>query len=136
MPTIKKGDKGEAVKQLQAGLQKLGYDVGEADGAFGAMTAASLRCFQADHGLVIDAICGTKTWAALNEALNALEMVQDEPTETPEDDPAQESTGEETRPTTGDEAVIAGILAKLAEMRANIDTLTIWVTSLTGKGGE
>lgn len=64
-PVIKKGDKGAEVEELQKLLSGLGYDCGKADGVFGAVTAAALRCFQADNGLSIDAVCGSATWAAL-----------------------------------------------------------------------
>lgn len=71
-PTMKKGSKGAAVQQLQHDLKELGYDCGEIDGVFGAMTAAAVRCFQADHKLTIDAIVGVNTWAAIDTAMAAL----------------------------------------------------------------
>ena len=71
-PTLKKGSKGAAVTELQRDLNALGYGCGEADGIFGAMTAAAVRCFQADHDLTIDAIVGANTWAALDAAMVQL----------------------------------------------------------------
>jgi len=67
-PTLRKGSKGEYVKELQKGLQKLGYDLGSCgvDGDFGRATKAAVRAFQADRGLKIDGICGPATWAALD----------------------------------------------------------------------
>lgn len=82
LPTLRMGDKGENVKVLQESLNKLRYDCGNADGVFGANTSAALRCFQSDSGIVIDAICGEKTWAALTAALE-----KDNPQEQPEQEP-------------------------------------------------
>ena len=67
-PTIKRGSKGEYVKELQRGLQKLGYDLGSygVDGDFGRATEAAVKAFQTDQGLKVDGICGPATWAALD----------------------------------------------------------------------
>ena len=66
-PTVRKGSKGAAVKEMQSILQRLGYDLGPcgADGDFGKCTLAAVKAFQKDHGLVADGICGPKTWAKL-----------------------------------------------------------------------
>jgi hypothetical protein len=58
-PTLRRGARGDLVKQLQAGLHI------EVDGIFGALTEAALRQFQRDHGLVPDGIAGPRTWASL-----------------------------------------------------------------------
>lgn len=58
-PTIRKGDKGEAVSALQRALGV------QADGIFGTGTEAAVRAFQKAHGLTADGIVGPKTWAAL-----------------------------------------------------------------------
>ena len=57
--TVRRGDRGEAVKLLQRELQLA------ADGLFGAITEAALRVYQHDHGLLMDGVCGPKTWAVL-----------------------------------------------------------------------
>lgn len=59
MEVIKKGSKGEAVKNLQKAL-----GVG-ADGIFGANTEVAVKKFQSKAGLTPDGIVGAKTWAAL-----------------------------------------------------------------------
>lgn len=59
-PTLRRGDSGNLVTQLQ---QKLGVG---ADGIFGGKTEAAVRVFQRDHGLVPDGIVGPKTWAMLD----------------------------------------------------------------------
>ena len=59
-PTIKKGDSGIYVVEMQT---KLGIS---ADGIFGPVTEAELKIFQAKNGLVADGICGPMTWQVLD----------------------------------------------------------------------
>jgi peptidoglycan hydrolase-like protein with peptidoglycan-binding domain len=61
-PTLRRGDRGDLVKQVQRGL-----GIGD-DGKFGPGTEAALRQFQREHGLVPDGIVGPQTWASLDEA--------------------------------------------------------------------
>lgn len=61
-PTLRRGDKGEWVRRMQA---KIGVDP---DGTFGAQTEAALRAFQRKHNLLADGIAGPKTWL-LTDAL-------------------------------------------------------------------
>ena len=70
-PTLRKGDKGDAVRELQTDLQQLGYGLGSygVDGDFGRATMAAVQLFQHDHGLTVDGICGPKTWTAIEKAL-------------------------------------------------------------------
>jgi Putative peptidoglycan binding domain/N-acetylmuramoyl-L-alanine amidase len=58
-PTLRRGDEGDQVKELQTKLNLV------ADGMFGAETEAALRQFQRDNGLVPDGIVGPRTWATL-----------------------------------------------------------------------
>lgn len=67
-PTLRKGDRGDEVKALQERLNSLGYDCGEADGAFGTRTKNAVVRFQTDHQLDPDGVVGRKTWAALDSA--------------------------------------------------------------------
>ena len=70
--TIRKGSKGDAVRELQTMLLKLGYDLGPCgiDGDFGKATEAAVRSFQSDHRLAVDGICGKNTWAELEKSMN------------------------------------------------------------------
>ena len=65
--TIRKGSKGEIVKEMQRILERLGYDLGSCgvDGDFGRMTEKAVKVFQKDHGLVVDGVVGLNTWKAL-----------------------------------------------------------------------
>lgn len=76
-PTIRKGSRGESVREMQEDLIHLGYDCGKAgaDGICGTGTVAAIRAFQADHPpLVADGICGKLTWAAIDEAMKGGEI--------------------------------------------------------------
>lgn len=76
METLKKGNKGEQVKTLQALLRGLGYkdDARKqltVDGSFGAKTGQALAAYQKAHKdsagkqLKVDQECGPKTWGSL-----------------------------------------------------------------------
>lgn len=67
-PTLRFGDRGVAVAELQADLAELGYFSGRTDGHFGPLTRAALLAFQADQDLTTDAVAGAMTWRALSEA--------------------------------------------------------------------
>lgn len=66
---LKKGDKGEAVREAQSLLLQRGYDLGKwgADGDFGSATEAAVRQFQRDAGLDPDGILGPQTLEALRK---------------------------------------------------------------------
>ena len=67
LPVLRKGDKGATVKALQILLLGYGHTCGGygADGDFGNGTAASLKSYQYDKGLLVDGICGAEAWAKL-----------------------------------------------------------------------
>ena len=77
---LRNGCEGEDVRQLQAGLIRLGYDLGRwgADGDFGDATEAAVRAFQRNQGLSVDGIAGPKTVAAMEKALAAVEKAAGE----------------------------------------------------------
>lgn len=76
--TLRKGSKGDNVKQVQNLLLELGYDLPRygADGSFGNETDAAVRAFQRDEGLDVDGVIGAKTWAALDKAISSPEEEQ------------------------------------------------------------
>lgn len=83
--TMRKGDSGESVKELQEALLREGYDLGSygADGKFGSETLSAVRAYQSDNGLIPDGIVGPLTWAALRQTED------DEPEDEGEDKPQE-----------------------------------------------
>ncbi|MDH4321897.1 MAG: peptidoglycan-binding protein [Desulfobulbaceae bacterium] len=65
MQTLRKGDKGDAVRTLQEALIRAGFLTGAADGAYGPGTEAAVRSLQQSRGLAADGIAGPRTLAAL-----------------------------------------------------------------------
>jgi peptidoglycan hydrolase-like protein with peptidoglycan-binding domain len=66
---LKIGSKGDAVKQLQQQLIKVGFNVvGGADGVFGVLTANALSSFQNSVGLTANALANEATVTALATA--------------------------------------------------------------------
>lgn len=65
--TLKRGNKGDAVKELQQLLIDKGYSVGASgvDGDFGKATENAVRSFQRDNGLTVDGVAGPETYNAL-----------------------------------------------------------------------
>ena len=66
-PTLRKGDKGKDVANLQKLLLQAGYSLPKygADGDFGDECLTAVKAFQKDKKLTVDGIVGAKTWAAL-----------------------------------------------------------------------
>ena len=64
--TVRKGDKGAAIKELQTKLAAKGYlRKTEIDGDFGKITLGALLAYQFENSLEVDGVCGPKTWASL-----------------------------------------------------------------------
>ncbi len=70
MRTLKLGDRGKEVLDVQSRLCGLGYDVGTdgVDGFFGPDTQAAILAFQQANGLLVDGIVADNTWQELVEA--------------------------------------------------------------------
>lgn len=71
--TLKKGDKGEAVKAMQQALMKAGWSFPRygADGDFGSETEANVRGFQRTDGLPVTGIYDAATRSALMRKIGA-----------------------------------------------------------------
>ena len=63
--TLRQGDQGTKVKQVQQKLKQWGYYTGNADGIFGEDTKKAVIKFQKNNDLPADGIVGAKTFAAL-----------------------------------------------------------------------
>jgi N-acetylmuramoyl-L-alanine amidase len=64
-PVLRRGSRGQSVRELQGHLNRLGFSAGIADGIFGAITDAAVRRFQSSRRLVQDGIVGPATWAEI-----------------------------------------------------------------------
>ena len=65
-PTLRRGSKGDAVKELQTLLASHGSSL-TIDGIFGSGTLSAVKAFQKRMGLVVDGVVGPKTWKALED---------------------------------------------------------------------
>jgi N-acetylmuramoyl-L-alanine amidase len=66
---LRRGDQGEAVRDVQRRLIRRGFDVSHDPPAFyGDATLDAVRRFQEERGLRVDGVCGTQTWSSLVEA--------------------------------------------------------------------
>jgi N-acetylmuramoyl-L-alanine amidase len=70
--SIKVGDRGPEVVDVQERLSRLGYREAAPDGQFGQRTLGDVRQFQRDRGLAADGIVGPETWRSLVEASFSL----------------------------------------------------------------
>nr|WP_242833713.1 peptidoglycan-binding protein [Desulfosporosinus youngiae] len=74
LPTLRRGSRGNEVRELQKLLLKWGYNPGPIDGIFGARTEQAVLQFQRDHGLAADGIVGPLTWGALQSQQPGYQM--------------------------------------------------------------
>jgi len=65
MPTIKRGDTGDAVRQAQRALRRTPDTMLEIDGIFGSGTETATRHFQQAHGIPATGMVDEHTWKAL-----------------------------------------------------------------------
>ncbi len=59
--TLREGDKGSAVSDMQTRLKSLGYYYGQITGSFGTLTKKAVRSFQQKNGLTVDGVAGPAT---------------------------------------------------------------------------
>ncbi|MEY7999102.1 M14 family metallopeptidase [Clostridium sp. Mt-5] len=65
MPNFKLGSKNNQVMQIQATLEKAGYNPGPIDGMYGIQTEGAVKDFQRNNGLLPDGIIGPDTYRIL-----------------------------------------------------------------------
>ncbi len=63
--TLREGDSGAAVRNLQRALKNRGYYSGSIDGNYGSATVAAVTAFQKRNGLTVDGTAGPATQRAL-----------------------------------------------------------------------
>ena len=68
--TLKKGSKGDKVKELQTKLNKVGNNL-VVDGSFGTATEKAVKNFQKKYSLTVDGIAGPITLKKLDEVIAA-----------------------------------------------------------------
>jgi len=64
-PTLRQGDTGPWVSELQRELRQLTYYNGPINGNFDAATNTAVRAFQGANRLGVDGVVGRNTWSAL-----------------------------------------------------------------------
>ncbi|MBD2355262.1 peptidoglycan-binding protein [Tolypothrix sp. FACHB-123] len=73
-PFLRVGSRGQAVTDVQAVLQNLGFYQGAIDGIYGLRTARAITAFQRSQRLVGDGRVGVLTWQALRNNTNAAPL--------------------------------------------------------------
>ncbi len=68
----------DLILALQLKLIYLSYDIGQADGMFGANTEKAVRAFQKKHGLDVDGKVGDLTKKAIEEEVKAKREIDEE----------------------------------------------------------
>ena len=76
--SLRMGDSGSAVKNLQTKLKKLGYYSGTVDSTFGSGTYAAVRAFQQKNGLTADGVAGSETLKKLDSAYKNADSDRDD----------------------------------------------------------
>lgn len=71
---LKKGMKGDAVRELQDVLGSLGFLEGESDGLFGDKTLDAVLAFQEANSLNVDGVVGADTWNLLETEIARTRM--------------------------------------------------------------
>ena len=89
---LKRGDRGENVRQIQSRLISLGYLNDSADGIFGAKTEAALIAYQAAAGLPETGECDYNTYISLNSP-SAPSAPAAAPTAVPTQEPREDNYG-------------------------------------------
>ena len=76
--SLRMGDSGSAVKDLQTKLKKLGYYSGTVDSTFGSGTYAAVRAFQKKYNLTADGVAGSETLKKLDNAYKNADSDKDD----------------------------------------------------------
>ena len=63
---VRRGVRGEDVRQVQICMASLGFEMGPFDGIFGPLTGAGVEAYQIANNLLVDQIVGPQTAGHLN----------------------------------------------------------------------
>ena len=76
--SLRMGDSGSAVNDLQTKLKKLGYYDGTVDSTFGSGTYAAVKAFQKKYNLTADGVAGSETLKKLDSAYKNADSDKDD----------------------------------------------------------
>ena len=76
--SLRMGDSGSAVKDLQTKLKKLSYYDGTVDSTFGSGTYAAVKAFQKKYNLTADGVAGSETLKKLDSAYKNADSDKDD----------------------------------------------------------
>lgn len=76
-PTLRLGDTGEYVIELQEQLQQILFYDGQITGVFDTMTETAVKIFQTTNKLTADGVVGVDTWSALEYLYSPLAICND-----------------------------------------------------------
>ena len=76
--SLRMGDSGSAVKDLQTKLKKLGYYSGTVDSTFGSGTYTAVRAFQKKYNLTADGVAGSETLKKLDSVYKNADSDKDD----------------------------------------------------------
>ena len=76
--SLRMGDSGSDVKNLQTKLKKLGYYDGTVDSTFGSGTYAAVKAFQKKYNLTADGVAGSETLKKLDSAYKNADSDKDD----------------------------------------------------------
>ena len=76
--SLRMGDSGSDVKDLQTKLKKLGYYDGTVDSTFGSGTYAAVKAFQKKYNLTADGVAGSETLKKLDSAYKNADSDKDD----------------------------------------------------------
>lgn len=82
MRTLRVGDRGTDVMEIQALLEKIGYNPGPIDGIFGSRTQQAVIQFQQNNRLTPDGIIGPNTYGILERFLSGYDTYSIRPGDT------------------------------------------------------
>ena len=121
--TLKQGDTGSDVRELQTKLNSLGFSCGTVDGIFGVNTVTGVKQFQQKHNLAVDGIVGNLTYKKLEEVLKT-------PVTT-----TNSNTNTSTKTSTSTVTITQGDAPKVGkdELRIGIQTKPITTSNTTTK---